>query len=153
LQIASEVEQILMRAHKLRRGLKGSIPLAAAVSCQDIGAQLDALVYPGFVSATPRQRLREIPRYLDAALLRLEKIPRDVNRDRDCMRKVAEVREYWKNALSRCRKGAEPQELLDVKWMIEELRVSYFAQQLGVKGQISDKRIIHEIDRIMSAQA
>ncbi len=152
LEIASEVEQILMRAHKLRRSLKGSIPLSAAVSCQDIGAQLDSLVYPGFVSETPRERLCEIPRYLDAALMRLEKIPRDVNRDRDCMRKVAEVREYWKNALSRCRKGAEPQELLDVKWMIEELRVSYFAQQLGVKGQISDKRIIHEIDRIMGAQ-
>jgi ATP-dependent helicase HrpA len=153
LAIASEVEQILMRAHKLRRSLKGSIPLAAAPSCQDIAAQLDSLVFPGFASSTPRPRLREIPRYLDAALMRLEKVPRDINRDRDCMRKVADVREYWKNALSRCRKGSEPQELLDVKWMIEELRVSYFAQQLGVKGQISDKRIIHEIDRILGSKS
>ncbi|MDD6317910.1 MAG: ATP-dependent RNA helicase HrpA [Succinatimonas hippei] len=150
LQVASEVEQILMRAHKLKRALKGNIPLTAAISCKDIGDELDSLVYPGFVSATSDEHLKEIPRYLDAAMIRLEKIPRDVNRDRDCMRRIAEVNERLKNALSRYRKGYEPKELIDLRWMVEELRVSYFAQQLGVRGQVSDKRIIHEIDRILS---
>lgn len=153
LEISGTVEQILKSAHELKRRLKGQIQLAAAISFQDIGRQLDSLVYKGFVSATPPEHLKEIPRYLQAALLRLEKVSRDVNRDLSCTRTLDEVREVYKNALSRYPKDNLPQDLLEVRWMIEELRVSYFAQQLGVHGQISDKRIIHEIERILKEQA
>ena len=62
------------------------------------------------------------------------------------------LRERLKNAVSRYPKDNIPHDLSEVRWMIEELRVSYFAQQLGVRGQISDKRIIHEIERILKEQ-
>ena len=152
LEISSMVEQVLKIAHELKRKLKGQIQLAAAISFQDIGRQLDALVYKGFVSATAPERLKEIPRYLNAALCRLEKVSRDVNRDLSCTRILDDVREFYKNAISRYPKDFVPKSLLDVRWMIEELRVSYFAQQLGVKGQVSDKRVIHEIERILKEE-
>ena len=67
-------------------------------------------------------------------------------------RTLDEVREYYKNAQSRYPKDLIPSDLMNVRWMIEELRVSYFAQQLGVKGQVSDKRVMHEIDRILKEE-
>lgn len=152
LEIAGEVEEILKYAHELKRRLKCRIQLNAAMSYQDIGRQLDALVYKGFVSATSSEHLKQIPRYLQAALQRLDKVSRDVNRDLSCSRTLDMLRERLKNAVSRYPKDNIPHDLSEVRWMIEELRVSYFAQQLGVRGQISDKRIIHEIERILKEQ-
>ena len=83
---------------------------------------------------------------------RLDKVSRDVNRDLSCSRTLDMLRERLKNAVSRYPKDNIPHDLSEVRWMIEELRVSYFAQQLGVRGQISDKRIIHEIERILKEQ-
>lgn len=148
LEISSHVEKILSAAHEVRRRLKGQIQLSVAFSYQDMGRQLDSLVHKGFVSETPLTHLKEIPRYMQALLSRLEKVSRDAARDLDCTRKLEDISEFYKNALSRYPKERMPADLLEVKWMIEELRVSYFAQQLGVKGQISDKRIRHEVERI-----
>ncbi len=152
LEIAKIVEGILSKAHELKRKLKGQIMLAAAISYQDLSRQLDSLVYKGFVSATAPEHLKEMSRYLQAALLRFDKLSRDLNRDLMLTRTLDEVREYYKNAQSRYPKDLIPSDLMHVRWMIEELRVSYFAQQLGVKGQVSDKRVMHEIDRILKEQ-
>ena len=90
-----------------------------------------------------------MPRYLEAALYRLEKVHRDVNRDLMHTRVIEDLREQYKNTLARYRNFAVPDDLLKVKWLIEELRVSYFAQQLGVKVSVSDKRILNELKRIL----
>ena len=150
LETAQIVEQILREAHELKRRLKGRIGLEEARAYADVGAQLDALVYKGFVSACSKEHLGDIPRYLQAALLRLDKLSREVNRDLNCLRKLEKVSDCWQGALTRYPKDDAPQPLLDVKWMIEELRVSYFAQTLGVKGPISDKRILQEINRVLA---
>lgn len=149
LDTAAVVEQILYAAHELKRLLKGRISLDQARSYADVDAQLNNLVYKGFVSSCTREELNQIPRYLQAAVERLKKLNRDVSRDLGCLRKLEEVTDAWQGALTRYPKGLAPADLLAVKWMIEELRVSYFAQTLGVRGPISDKRILQEISRIL----
>ena len=149
LAIAKIVEQILVPAHELKRQLKGHISLEEARSYADIDAQLNSLVYKGFVSACTKEQLAEIPRYLQAALMRLQKLAREVNRDVGYLRKLDALMDTYQGALTRYPKGQAPQALVNVKWMMEELRVSYFAQTLGVKGPISDKRVEQEIRRVL----
>lgn len=149
LKLCSTVEKILLKAHELKRKLKGQLNLAVAYSYKDMAAQLDSLVYKGFLSSTKVEYLEQIPRYLDAMLYRIEKVHRDVNRDLVHIRKIEEVNTLYKNTLSRYKYTAIPDDLINVKWLIEELRVSYFAQQLGVRVSISDKRIANELKRIL----
>lgn len=149
LDTAGVVEQILYSAHELKRLLKGKISFDQARSYADVDAQLNRLVCKGFVSACTREELNQIPRYLQAAVERLKKLSRDVPRDLSCMRRIEEVTDAWQGALTRYPKGMAPAGLQAVKWMIEELRVSFFAQTLGVRGPISDKRILQEIARVL----
>ncbi len=149
LKLCGTVEKILLKAHELKRKLKGQLNLAVAYSYKDIASQLDSLVYKGFLSSTKVEYLEQIPRYLDAMLYRIEKVHRDVNRDLLHTRKIEEVNTLYKNTLSRYKYTAIPDDLINVKWLIEELRVSYFAQQLGVRVSISDKRISNELKRIL----
>ncbi len=149
LKISKTVEQILYAAHDLKHTLKGRIPLEYARSYQDVGAQLDSLVCKNFVSETPADKLVEIPRYLKAAALRLERLPRELNRDLARLSELEAVLDRYKEALRRYHEDLIPDDLKAVRWAIEELRVSYFAQQLGVKGPVSDKRIENEIRRVL----
>ena len=81
--------------------------------------------------------------------MRLDKVMRDPVADANKMRMVEDVANKYKNALSRYKNQEVPSDLEEVRWLVEELRVSYFAQQLGVKGPVSDKRIENEIARIL----
>lgn len=149
LNLCTKVEKILYLAHDLKRQLKKSLNLTVAYTYADVGSQLDSLVYKGFIGETDTEALENMPRYLEAALYRLEKVHRDVNRDLMHTRVIEDLREQYKNTLARYRNFAVPDDLLKVKWLIEELRVSYFAQQLGVKVSVSDKRILNELKRIL----
>lgn len=149
LNLCRVVEKILYLAHDLKRMLKKQLNFTVAYTYQDVGKQLDSLVYKGFISQTGEENLNNIPRYLEAAVYRLDKVHRDVNRDLMHTRVLDDLYEQYKNTLSRYRYGAVPDDLLNVKWLIEELRVSYFAQQLGVKVSVSDKRIVNELKRIL----
>jgi ATP-dependent helicase HrpA len=104
----------------------------------DMRSQLNSLVYKGFITATGYRRLPDLIRYVSAIARRLEKLPERPDRDADWMRSVHELlREY-----QRLRDGQPPSpELRQIRWMIEELRVSYFAQTLGTPYPVSEKRI------------
>ena len=147
LEMCSYVEQILYKAHELKRMLRGSFGFDVALCYADVQKQLDSLVYKGFISDTDPENLKNIPRYLQSAIERVSKVSRDVNRDLNYMRKLDAIADKYYGAMTRYAKDLIPDELKAVKWMIEELRVSYFAQQLGVKGPISDKRVINEIEQ------
>jgi len=149
LYLCSFVDKILFKVHEIRRLLKGQINLSVAYSYKDIASQLDSLVYKGFVSSTNLEHLMQMPRYLEAIIYRIDKLSRDVNRDLMYTRKIEEVNELYKNTLSRYKYQVVPDALIEVKWLIEELRVSYFAQQLGVKISVSDKRIANELKKIL----
>lgn len=148
LQVAKVTEQILSKAHELKRLLKGSITFELARTYADVEQQLSHLVYKGFVSQSRRENLLDIPRYLQAAIERLKKAGRDVTRDVMYLRKIEEVQKAWQDLGLSYPKDNWPEDLLQVKWMIEELRVSYYAQTLGVKGPVSDRRILNELQRI-----
>ncbi|MGL5291022.1 MAG: DUF3418 domain-containing protein, partial [Vibrionaceae bacterium] len=149
LKIAKQVEQILTLNFSINKKLKGRVDFTLAFAMSDIKAQLDGLIFKGFAAKSGWQRLADIERYLNAIERRLEKLPIDPNRDRLHMLKIDAVTEQYKNLLARIPKGKmAPEEAVAVRWMIEELRVSFFAQQLGTAQPISDKRILHAINEV-----
>jgi ATP-dependent helicase HrpA len=131
--VAADVVAVLDAARQLNQHIAG---LGADPALQparlDVAAQLGGLVYPGFVSASGAARLPDIARYLRAATQRLERLPDAVAADRD---KLAAIHELEGELRSR------PDAPREVAWMLQELRVSQFAQGLGVRGQVSAKRI------------
>ncbi len=141
-RLARLVLEILKLAHALQKRFKGKIDLAQAMALNDIKQQLSRLVYPGFVRETPHEWLRELPRYLKAIEQRLDKIAGQVQRDRVW---AGELAGYWAQYEARLHKhGQEAKRdgnLQLYRWMLEEYRVSLFAQQLGTKMAVSDKRL------------
>ncbi|MBD8491589.1 ATP-dependent RNA helicase HrpA [Pseudomonas syringae] len=133
---------ILKLWHGLQKSFKGKIDLARAVALNDIKAQLGKLVYPGFVRETPGQWLKELPRYLKAVELRLEKLPGQVQKDRVWSIELGELwAQYQARAAKHAQEGKRDPELVTWRWWLEEYRVSLFAQQLGTRMPVSDKRL------------
>ncbi|WP_374201590.1 ATP-dependent RNA helicase HrpA [Actinocorallia sp. API 0066] len=130
-QILGWTERVLGSHQAVQRRLKTTNSLVLVPSLTDVRAQLDELVHPGFVTETGLARLPDLLRYLRAIEHRLERLPENPNRDRLLMAQVAGVRGDWERA-------GRP---ADVRWMIEEYRVSLFAQSLGTRYPVSDKRI------------
>ena len=136
--LAQRLGPILEPVARIRRQLKGNLPLNRIEAAADIRAQLDALIYPGFLLATPFERTADIPRYLAAIEKRLQKL--DQSPDKDRMRRIdlePLQRRYneWPEEKKQTPDGIE------YRWLLEELRVSLFAQELGVKGKVSPKRL------------
>ncbi|HTE15041.1 MAG TPA: ATP-dependent RNA helicase HrpA [Burkholderiales bacterium] len=117
---------------------KGSLSRPAA----DIKAQLSRLIYKGFFSKTPWEQLTHLPRYLQAMQKRLDKYPRDMERDG---KHAASIGEWWKryeDALEKQKQaGTIDPRLHELRWQLEELRVSLFAQELKTPYPISYKRL------------
>ncbi|WP_067701675.1 ATP-dependent RNA helicase HrpA [Erwinia sp. ErVv1] len=151
VDIASKVEQILTSVFTINKKLKGRVDMTMALALSDIKAQMGGLVYRGFVTQNGWKRLSDTLRYLHAIERRLEKLPVDPHSDRARMLKVEKIQQAWSswyNKLPEVRRDDE--EVKDVRWMIEELRVSYFAQQLGTPYPVSEKRIQQAMDDISS---
>lgn len=136
------LESLLQQYHELMKCLKGKMNLALAMPMTDLQHQLKHLVYPGFISKTPPNRLASFPRYLQAANIRYEKMSRDMANER---RFVPLFTLWWQNYEDRHKKfesqGIYDQELENFRWLIEEQRVSCYAQQLGTLETVSEKRL------------
>ncbi|KKD62509.1 ATP-dependent helicase HrpA [Grimontia sp. AD028] len=149
VEIAKQVEQILTTAFSINKKLKGKIDFTMAFALSDIKAQVESLIFKGFATECGWKRLPDIQRYLNAVERRLEKLPIDPNKDRLHILKIESVTNDYKELLNKIPKGQRvPESVKEIRWMIEELRVSYFAQQLGTPYPISDKRIKNAIDAI-----
>ncbi|MCG8155821.1 ATP-dependent RNA helicase HrpA [Brenneria goodwinii] len=149
VDIAKQVEQILTAVFAINKRLKGRVDMAMALALSDIKNQLGGLVFRGFVTANGWQRLPDVLRYLQAIDRRLEKLAIDVHRDRAQMLKVEQVQQLWRQWLNKLpAERRDDDDVKAVRWMIEELRVSYFAQQLGTPFPISDKRILQAMEQI-----
>ena len=141
-RIARLVLEILKLAHGLHKRFKGKIDLAQAMALNDIKQQLANLVYPGFVRETPGEWLKEIPRYLKAIEQRFDKIGAQLQRDRVWTGELAAAWQQYQTRLAKhAQEGKRDPQLLLYRWMLEEYRVSLFAQQLGTKMAVSDKRL------------
>jgi ATP-dependent helicase HrpA len=149
-RVVDVVAQVLEAAHEaeIRMQRVASPPLAAALA--DARGQFAALIYPHFVSETGLRRLPDLVRYLRAISRRLDTAAADPGRDANRMAVVREVTEAYQRAIADL-PGARRsgQDVQAVRWMIEELRVSLFAQLLGTSGPVSEKRIHAALDQLV----
>lgn len=148
-QLCKQVLAILKQWHDLQKRLKGRIDLALAFALTDIKAQLGALVFAGFVREVPAQWLAEYPRYLKALAQRLDNLPRQVQKDKVWTLELQVLQEKYQARLSKHQnEGKHDPELMQYRWMLEEYRVSLFAQQLGTKLPVSDKRLAKQWQQV-----
>jgi ATP-dependent helicase HrpA len=144
LDVVRRAEAVLAEWHAVSGrldDLAGRSAFAAAVA--DAGGQLAGLVYPGFVAATGRDRLSDLVRYLRGIGYRLDKLPDKLDRDVAWTRQVAAVQAAYEELAARVPPSAE---LSRIRWLVEELRISYFAQPVGTPQPVSDKRIYRAMD-------
>lgn len=136
------VAEILSEATALKKAIKKATSLTTMHAVSDVKAQMENLVYTGFVAKTGYDQLVHIPRYLKAAQVRLTKLGPNLHRDNQLMLTVQDLEDSYDNAVKSLPTGTiVPDALRRVNWMIEELRVSFFAQELGTAYTVSEKRI------------
>jgi len=146
--VMKDVVAVLGARADLHRRMETLVAEPLRPARQDVAEQLGGLVYPGFVAASGAARLPDVLRYLRAAERRLERLPDVVPVDRDRMAGVRELEAELRartNAYVSARRPV-PAGLREAAWMLQELRVSHFAQALGVHGQVSAKRIRRLMD-------
>ena len=149
VDIAQKVEQILTLTHQLNQRLKGKMDFTMAFALSDMKSQISGLIYQGFVQKSGYTRLPDLLRYLQAIDKRMDKLAQDVNRDRAAMLRVEQVQQAYQQLLAKLPKSKPiSDEVAEIRYMIEELRVSLFAQQLGTKYQVSEKRVLGVIQNI-----
>jgi ATP-dependent helicase HrpA len=141
--VTAIVEQVLSSARRIRQRIKSASSLALVNALNDVKAQLEQLVYPGFVARTGYAQLAQLPRYLKAIEVRLDKLQAgNVARDNASTLVVQGLEDDYDAALAALLPGVRtPAPLARIKWMIEELRVSLFAQELGTAYTVSEKRV------------
>ncbi len=149
--VTAVVERILASTRRIEKQLKGTTSLALISALNDVRSQLEQLVFPGFVARTGYAQLSQLPRYLAAIEKRLEKLPGNVQRDSQHMAAVQAIEDDYDDAVSALLPGRRAgAELTHVRWMIEELRVSLFAVELGTAYSVSEKRIRAALNKVLA---
>jgi ATP-dependent helicase HrpA len=149
-EITVRVQKVLTALQSVELALPVSPPAAQADSIADIRSQLAALLPPQFVTATGAAHLADLTRYLTAIARRLDRLPHGVAADRERMARVAAVTAAYRElvaALTPMR--AAGADVRDIARLIEEFRVSLWAQQLGTARPVSEQRIYRAIDAIL----
>jgi len=141
-ELSTEVDTLLKQVSQLRRTLKKSMTPLALASYKDIQQQIDALFYKGFLLEVSPERLKQYPRYLKSLNNRLEKLPHSSNKERSSI----EVLNSWDQKVHQIKNAMhqwQPEWMHYEKlcWMLLELRVSLFSQELGTPWPISEKRL------------
>ncbi|MER7213601.1 ATP-dependent RNA helicase HrpA [Streptosporangium sp. NPDC000239] len=122
---------------------------ASTPAVEDIRDQVDDLVHDGFVTETGYRRLPDLLRYLRGAQRRLEKMPDDRFRDEERMHRVHDIEDEYHELVEKLPPARRTgDDVRQIRWMIQELRVSYFAQTLGTPYSISDKRIRKAMEKL-----
>ncbi|MDF2181976.1 ATP-dependent RNA helicase HrpA [Neptuniibacter sp. CAU 1671] len=136
------LQQCAARVHQINKQLKGQVQLNEITVLNDIKQQIAALLHTDFVADTPWAYLQHYPRYLQAIEIRLEKFRRTL---RENVLQSEALQQLFKNYENRRKvlqeQHADLQLLEDYRWMLEEYRVSLFAQQLGTQYPVSEKRL------------
>ncbi len=150
------IEDVLAAYADLAPWLESPLMGYARANYEDLQEQLDSLVHPGFVREVEKSRLQQFPRYLRAMRLRAERLRQDATRDQA---RMLTVRGYWRDYLKlRAARGgndtgpgsSRPADngLDDLRWLIEELRVSLFAQELKTAEPVSPKRLAALVSKL-----
>ncbi|MBB5162816.1 ATP-dependent RNA helicase HrpA [Mycobacterium sp. AZCC_0083] len=149
LDVVGRVEKVLAAWNDVQLALPDKALPAQADAVADVRAQLARLLPPAFVTATGVARLADLTRYLTAISRRLDRLPHAVNADRDLMLRVHAVQDAYDDLVKALSPGrAAADDVRDIARMIEELRVSLWAQQLGTARSVSEQRIYRAIDAV-----
>ncbi|QAY73368.1 ATP-dependent RNA helicase HrpA [Agromyces protaetiae] len=140
------VARILKAAREADQAISKAASLTLMSPLADARAQLEALVPAGFVSATGLERLRHLPRYLEGITMRVKKLQADPGRDRRFMTEYEDAAKVFEAEGGRIPlpAGTDPvadERLVRVRWMLEELRIALFAQELRAAESVSVQRI------------
>ena len=134
--------RILLAAREVDRALRGQNAMTLLATLGDVRAQVAGLVYPGFVLQTGTTRLAHLPRYLEGARLRLVELAENPGRDRQRMTEFERAAAAFAEAGGTIPLPPDaPAALVHVRWLLEEYRVSLFAQRLGTSEPVSLQRI------------
>jgi ATP-dependent helicase HrpA len=138
----SLVSRITLAGRAAEKAIKGASSVALLSPLADAREQLGNLLFPGFVSATGLAQLRRLPVYLDGIVYRVGKLAENLGRDRVWMQEVQQATERYVSAGGTLPLDADaPQHIVRARWLLEELRLSLFAQQLGAAEAVSLQRI------------
>jgi ATP-dependent helicase HrpA len=149
--VVRRVARVLTAASETARRAGGSTAAAALPSTLDVRAHVARLVRPGFVGTTGAGRLDDVLRYLPVDLRRLDLLSSAPGRDRERLGRVEQVEQEHARWLAGLRPERRDEPAVrEVAWMLEELRVSVFAQQLGTPYPVSEKRIFRAMDAAAS---
>ena len=143
--VVRRVESALRLAHAIEARLEDVRGDAVRPAVADMRAQLAGLIYPGFVTATGYRRLPHLARYLQGIERRLDKLPENPGRDAANMAIAQRVEQAYRQAAAALTGDTA---LTEARWMLEELRVSLFAQTLGTQGPVSENRVLAALDRL-----
>ncbi len=139
-------EAILSAVAELKPQLESPLMGWARGNLDDLRAQLEGLVHPGFLRDTPAAALAELPRYLKAMRLRAERALRDPTRDQARMLEIKPFADALEDA-ERLGLARQPG-WQALRWELEELRVSVFAQELGARGGVSPKKLAQRLQAL-----
>ena len=146
--VLHDVVKVLAAWREVDKALSGKADMTMLPALADMKAQVGRLVFRGFIGEAGTTWLRQYPRYLAAVAQRRERLPREVNRDRQLMDQVSGLQEAYLHRLAALPEGRLPsQQLRRVGWLLEEYRVSLWAQQLGTSVPVSDTRIRKALDQ------
>ncbi len=148
-EVLTATEEILRSAHEATIGLGELRSPLLEPAAADIRTQLAGLIRPGFLTAAGPRRLPAIARYLRAVRYRLDKLAENPGRDAQQLEVVQRVRDAYRVALARLDPVARSApSVLEIRWQIEELRVSLFAQTIGTPLPVSERRVMTAIEHL-----
>jgi ATP-dependent helicase HrpA len=140
--VLGQVSRVLADWRETDRLLHGRVELGALPSMNDLGQHLDRLVRRGFVADAGAEALRQYPRYLAALAERRRRLDQAPGRDLELMARVGEFQQAWDQRMAALPAGRPPSlELERLRWLVEEYRVSLWAQHLGTAASVSDTRL------------
>lgn len=146
-KICAVLEKTMESHRTVAKRMSGSVSLSWVEPMADIKDQIKHLIYPGFVTATPLDRLSRLPVYFSAINKRLDSLDREPDRDR---RRRAELLPVWEQIKTKLENtGSESyQKIRSIRWLFEELRVSIYAQELGTVDKVSVPRIESLLEKL-----
>jgi ATP-dependent helicase HrpA len=138
----ADVLTVLDAWRRAEKALSGRADMLMLPALSDMKAQLARLVHRGFVGEAGVTQLRRYPTYLAGLEHRRQRLDENISRDRQAMDRIAELQEAWLHQMAALPEGRPPgEQLRRVRWMLEEYRLSLWAQHLGTAYPVSDQRI------------
>jgi ATP-dependent helicase HrpA len=140
--VVADVLTVLGAWRRAEKALSGRADMLMLPALSDMKAQLARLVHRGFVGEAGATQLRRYPTYLAGLEHRRQRLDENINRDRQAMDRIAELQDAWLHQVAALPEGRPPgAHLRRVRWMLEEYRLSLWAQHLGTAYPVSDQRI------------